>query len=38
MNDAPVSIAPSSFRGLIGAAREDVTPPAGIYARSWIAR
>src|SRR5436309_3512442 len=25
----------SNFRGLIGAAREDITPPVGIYARSW---
>src|SRR4051794_34041199 len=25
----------SSFRGLIGVAREDITPPVGIYARSW---
>jgi hypothetical protein len=27
--------APSSFRGLIGAAREQITPPVGIFARSW---
>lgn len=25
----------SSFRGVIGVAREDITPPVGIYARSW---
>ena len=25
----------SSFRGLIGVAREEITPPVGIYARSW---
>src|SRR5215218_7117134 len=25
----------SSFRGRIGVAREDITPPVGIYARSW---
>ena len=24
-----------SFRALVGVAREDITPPAGIYARSW---
>jgi len=24
-----------SFAGLIGVAREDITPPVGIYARSW---
>ncbi len=25
----------SSFTGLIGVAQEDITPPAGIYARNW---
>jgi hypothetical protein len=25
----------SSFAGLIGVAREDITPPIGIYARNW---
>jgi hypothetical protein len=25
----------SGFRGVIGVAREDITPPVGIYARSW---
>jgi hypothetical protein len=35
MNDVPTIIAPSSFHGLIGTAREDITPPVGIYARSW---
>jgi len=25
----------SAFRGVIGVAREDITPPIGIYARSW---
>src|SRR2546427_10043083 len=25
----------SGFSGLIGVAREDITPPAGIYARNW---
>jgi hypothetical protein len=24
-----------AFHGLIGAAREDITPPVGIYARNW---
>jgi hypothetical protein len=24
-----------AFRGIIGVAREDITPPIGIYARSW---
>src|SRR5688572_9803148 len=24
-----------SFTGIIGAARDDVTPPSGIYARNW---
>jgi hypothetical protein len=28
-------ITTSSFRGLIGISRVDVTPPVGIYARSW---
>src|SRR5512138_2489796 len=23
------------FRGLVGVAREDITPPVGIYARNW---
>ena len=25
----------SAFRGIVGVAREDITPPVGIYARSW---
>jgi hypothetical protein len=32
---APPAPSPSGFRGLIGVAREDITPPAGIFARSW---
>jgi len=35
MSAFPSIPAPSSFRGLIGVAREDITPPVGIYARSW---
>jgi hypothetical protein len=35
MIDAPFIPLASSFRGLIGVAREDITPPVGIYARSW---
>jgi hypothetical protein len=31
----PSIISTSSFQGLIGVARVDVTPPVGIYARSW---
>src|SRR3954470_19803721 len=31
----PAPYAPSEFTGLIGVAREDITPPIGIYARSW---
>ena len=25
----------SSFKGLIGIAQEDITPPVGIYSRNW---
>ena len=35
MNAVPTIPSPSSFRGLIGVAREDITAPVGIYARSW---
>jgi hypothetical protein len=35
MTDALVTSNGSAFRGLIGAAREDITPPVGIYARCW---
>src|SRR5690242_2639421 len=34
MSELP-SITTSSFRRLIGVSRVDVTPPIGIYARSW---
>src|SRR3954464_12783934 len=32
---SPAPYAPSEFAGLLGVAREDITPPVGIYARSW---
>jgi hypothetical protein len=35
MNDSTLSYAHSSFAGLIGVGREDITPPVGIYARNW---
>ena len=31
----PLEVAPSAFAGLLGVARRDTTPPAGIYARMW---
>src|SRR5262245_5037983 len=31
----PAAVAHSAFHGLIGVARRDITPPIGIYARSW---
>jgi hypothetical protein len=31
----PQAISQSEFRGRIGVARRDMTPPAGMYARSW---
>ena len=31
----PLEVAPSAYAGLIGVARRDTTPPAGIYARMW---
>lgn len=31
----PAAPAAPSFEGLIGVAREDITPPVGIYARNW---
>ena len=31
----PLEVVPSAFAGLIGVARRDTTPPAGIYARMW---
>jgi hypothetical protein len=36
MNEiSPIRFAHPSFAGWIGVAREDITPPAGIYARNW---
>ena len=35
MSSRLFSPAPSGFRGLIGVARQDITPPVGIFARSW---
>ena len=35
MENAPRSFCHSSFRGRIGLARRDITPPVGIYARNW---
>jgi hypothetical protein len=35
MPDSELSVSHPAFAGLIGAAREDITPPVGIYARNW---
>ena len=35
MNQLPASRKHGSFRGRIGIAREDITPPVGIYSRNW---
>lgn len=35
MSAGPLSYAHGAFAGLIGVAREDITPPVGIYARNW---
>ncbi len=32
---APAPFSHPSFQGLIGIAREDITPPVGIYSRNW---
>jgi hypothetical protein len=32
---APPPVAHPEFAGLLGVAREDITPPVGIYARNW---
>ncbi len=34
-SEAPPPYSHPEFSGRIGAAREDITPPAGIYARNW---
>ena len=35
MNQLPVARRHCSFRGRIGTAREEITPPIGIYSRNW---
>lgn len=35
MKSYPLAPPHSSFRGRIGIAREDITPPLGIYSRNW---
>lgn len=35
MSAGPLEVRPSAFRGLVGVARRDTTPPHGIYARMW---
>ena len=37
MNQLPAARKHGSFRGRIGTAREDITPPVGIYSRNWDA-
>src|SRR5438067_2183703 len=35
MSEHPPTFAHPSFAGRIGVAREDITPPVGIYVRNW---
>ncbi len=35
MNQLPLARQHSSFRGQVGIARADITPPLGIYSRNW---
>jgi hypothetical protein len=35
MSTNPSFVKNASFQGIIGAAQRDITPPVGIYARSW---
>jgi hypothetical protein len=35
LNSFPKSITETSFRGLVGLAVRDITPPVGIYSRQW---
>ena len=35
MSNKPLSWSEPGFTGLIGVARRDITPPAGVYARNW---
>jgi hypothetical protein len=34
-SSAPLAYSSPAFAGIIGVAREDITPPVGIYARNW---